>query len=113
MSSEIDDAVGDLRFEVAQALRRARGRRSQVAFVKLLEPYLGRVPDPTHWSRYETGQVDPPAYMLVAAARAAGVSVSLLLDEPEATPNQLMQKLDELLAHLQETGRPDNGARSR
>jgi transcriptional regulator with XRE-family HTH domain len=106
MSAEFDDVAARLRMEVARALRRARGKRSQVAWVKELAPHLGRVPDPTHWSRYENGQVDPPAYVLLAAARAAGVSVSLLLDEPEATPNQLMQKLNELSTLLEEARRP-------
>lgn len=95
-----DCARGELRADVAAALRRARGKHPQTAWVEILAPHLGREIDATQWSKYETGRVDPPAYVLVAAARAAGAGLSALLDDPQPTPEQLMAKLNELLAHV-------------
>jgi transcriptional regulator with XRE-family HTH domain len=96
----------DLRDEVARALRRARGRRSQAQWVAVLAGSLGRVIDASQWSRYETGTIEPPAAVLVAAARAAGISLAALMEEPQPSPRELADKLDQLLQAVERRPKP-------
>jgi hypothetical protein len=98
-------SITALRAEVARAMRRARGDRSQPEFCRALMPALGRAVDPTQWSKYETGKVDPPAYLLIAAARTAGLRVTRVLDEPPSTPEEIMEAFDHLAQRISEMPR--------
>lgn len=62
---------GTLREQVAEGLRRARGYTSQIEFCERLRPILGRALAVNQWGRYERGQTDAPAFLVLAAAEAS------------------------------------------
>jgi transcriptional regulator with XRE-family HTH domain len=92
-----------MRHQIAAGLRRARGTVSQPEFRRLMAAHLGRELSVNQYSRYENAKADPPACVLVAAARAAEISVARVFGEPDrATLQQRIEALEDRVAALED-----------
>jgi transcriptional regulator with XRE-family HTH domain len=62
----------------------------------MIARHLGRAPSVNQYSRYEQEKADPPAYVLLAAARAVDIPVGRLLGDPQPVSESLLQRMDAL-----------------
>ena len=97
-ASELNDLV----VAALKRAMRAQGIEGNVAaFTRLLRGEVGDAPDPTTMGRWLRGEQTVPAWALVAASRASGISPSDLL-LPEADAAELKRLVESLEAQMAE-----------